>query len=66
MGGHSRNIPVKMFQNLSTGLASEVILSFLLYSSGGQLVQQSETVSIILVEDQLRNIPVCFQNPSAG
>ena len=40
--GHLRNIPVKLFQNLSTGLAEEVVKSiFLFFSPGGHFVQRS-------------------------
>ena len=31
---------------------------FSIFSSGGHLVQQSETISAILVDSHLRNIPV--------
>ena len=41
---HLRNIPVKLFQNLSTDLAEEVVKSLFLNSPGGHFVQWSETV----------------------
>ena len=112
--GKPRNISVKLFQNLYTGLAEEVVKSlflflalaailfnvaesfeqfwlrvtqetflynyfkidllvqekksikvFSIFSSGGHLVQWSGTVSAILVDSHLRNIPVkLFQNLS--
>ena len=39
---------------------------FSIFSSGGHLVKQSETVRAILVEGHPRNLPVkLFQNPSS-
>ena len=48
---------MKLFQNLSTGLAEEVVF-ICIYSPGGHFVQQSGTVLAILVDSHLRNISV--------
>ena len=62
---HLRNIPVKLFQNLSTDIAEEVVKS--LFLPGGHFVQRSGIVGAFLVEGHRRNIPVLlFLNPSSG
>ena len=48
--GHSRNIPVKLFQNPLTGLA--------IFSSGGHFVKPKGTSLAILVKGHKRNISV--------
>ena len=58
--GRLRNIPVTLFQNMSTGLAGEVALSFFpIYSSGGHFVQQSGTVTVIFFLNLVSIIFLC-------
>ena len=53
---HLRNILVKLFQNLSTNLAEEVVKSLFLFIAPA--AKRSEIVWAILVESHPRNIPV--------
>ena len=42
---YRRNLPVKLFQNLCTDLAEEVVKSFFsIHSPGGHFVQPSQTI----------------------
>ena len=41
---YPRNLPVKLFQNLSTDLEKKLFKAFSIYSPGGHFVQQSGTV----------------------
>ena len=56
---HLWNIPVKLFQNLSTDLAEEVVKSiFLFIALAAILFYVVEFFEQILVEGHPRNIPV--------
>ena len=59
---------MKLFLNPYTSLGGKLSLSFFsIFSSGGYLVHQSETVSAILVEDHPRNISMkLFCNRAIG
>ena len=59
---------MKLFQNLSTDLAQEVVKSlFLFMALAAILFNVAEPFEQFLVEGHLRNIPVkLFQNPSTG
>ena len=58
---YPRNLPVKLFQNLSSRRSR--LKFFSIYSPGGHFVQRSGTIWVILVEGQPRNISVkLFQN----
>ena len=56
---HLRNSPVKLFQNLSTNLAEEVVKSlFLFVALAAILFNIAESFVLVLVEGHPRNIPV--------
>ena len=60
---HLRNIPVKLFQNLSTDLAQEVVKSIFLFIALAAILFNVAK----FFEQFSRNIPVqLFQNPSSG
>ena len=58
MDSRLRNIAVKLFENLSTDLAEEVVKSLFLFIALATFVQRSGIVWAILVEGHPRNIPV--------
>ena len=76
--GHSRNIPVKLFQNPLTGLGDDVfkvnccqmhdnLHPFSIFSSGGNFVKPKGTILAILVKGHKRNISVkLFWNQVKG
>ena len=66
--GHSRSIPVKLFQNPLTGLGDafyvncrqthDSLCPFSIFSSGGYFVKPKGTILGILVQGHKRNISV--------
>ena len=62
--GHPRNIPVKLFQNLTSGFGEEdflrITLKFQFRCHGNQSFWWNQILWTVFEEDLLRNIPAKF------